>query len=58
MDLSALATSLQTTLGAHLPGVLGALGILVVGYIVAVVVRAGVRRLLGAMKVTATAPRE
>jgi len=51
MDLSALATSLQTTLGAHLPGVLGALGILVVGYIVAVVVRAGVRRLLGAMKV-------
>jgi hypothetical protein len=51
MDLSALATSLQTTLGTHLPGVLGALGILVVGYIVAVVVRAGVRRLLGAMKV-------
>ncbi len=51
MDLSALASSLQTTLGAHLPGILGALGILVLGWIIAVVARAGTRRLLGMLKV-------
>lgn len=51
MDLSALATSLQSTIGSHLPGILGALGILVVGYVLAVVARAAVRRLLGALKV-------
>lgn len=51
MELSALASSLQSTLGAHLPGVLGAIAILVVGYVVAVVARAAARRLLGALKV-------
>lgn len=51
MDLSALASSLQTTLGAHLPGILGALGILVLGWVIAVVARAGTRRLLGMLKV-------
>jgi hypothetical protein len=51
MDLSALASSLQTTLGSHLPGVLGALGILVLGWVIAVVARAGTRRLLGILKV-------
>jgi hypothetical protein len=51
MDLSALASSLQTTLGAHLPGILGALGILVLGWIVAVAARAGARKLLGMLKV-------
>ena len=51
MDLSALASSLQTTLGSHLPGILGALGILVLGWVIAVVARAGTRRLLGMLKV-------
>jgi hypothetical protein len=51
MDLSALATSLQSTLGAQLPGILGALGILIVGWLVAVVARAAMRRLLGLLKV-------
>ena len=51
MDLSALAVSLQSTLGAHLPGVLGALGILVLGWVLAVVARAATRKLLGMLKV-------
>ncbi|MCL4799422.1 MAG: mechanosensitive ion channel [Burkholderiales bacterium] len=51
MELSALASSLQSTLGAHLPGILGAIAILVVGYVLAVVARAATRRLLGALKV-------
>jgi Mechanosensitive ion channel, conserved TM helix len=51
MDLSALASSLQTTLGARLPGILGALGILVLGWVIAVVARAATRRLLGMLKV-------
>jgi len=51
MDLSALASSLQTTLGAHLPGILGALGVLVLGWVIAVVARAGARKLLGMLKV-------
>jgi hypothetical protein len=51
MDLSALASSLQSTLGAQLPGILGAIGILVIGWLVAVVGRAAMRRLLGVLKV-------
>lgn len=51
MDLSTLASSLQTTLGAQLPGILGALGILIVGWLIAVVVRAALRRVLGLLKV-------
>jgi|SRR5688572_19075508 hypothetical protein len=46
MDYSAFTTSLLNTLGAHLPSIFGALGILVVGWLIAVGVRAGVRRLL------------
>ncbi|HXF68061.1 MAG TPA: mechanosensitive ion channel, partial [Burkholderiales bacterium] len=46
MDFSTLVTSLQNTLGAHLPNILGALGILVVGWLIAVLARAGVLRLL------------
>lgn len=46
MDFSALSTTLQSTLGAYLPGILGALGILVVGWIIAVTVRAGLNRFL------------
>jgi hypothetical protein len=46
MDFSALLTSLQDVLGAHLPNILGAIGILAIGWIFAVAARAGVRRLL------------
>jgi hypothetical protein len=53
MDFSALATSLQTTLGGQLPAIFGALGIIVVGWIVAVALRAGARRLLHMLRVDA-----
>ena len=53
MDLSTLFGSLQTTLGAKLPGIVGALGILVIGWLVAVIARAGTRRLLALLKVNA-----
>ena len=53
MDLSTLFTSLQITLGATLPAILGALGILIVGWLVAVIARAATRRLLGLLKVNA-----
>ena len=51
MDFSAFTTSLQNTLGAHLPSILGALGVLIVGWFIAVVARAGTRRLLALMSV-------
>jgi len=51
MDFSVLAASLQSTLGGQLPGIFGALGIIVIGWIVAVIVRAGTRRLLGMLHV-------
>jgi hypothetical protein len=51
MDFSVLATSLQSTLGGQLPGIFGALGIIAIGWIVAVIVRAGTRRLLGMLHV-------
>jgi hypothetical protein len=53
MDFSALGTSLQDALGTQLPRILGALGILIVGWLLAVVVRAGTRRLLSTLKVDA-----
>ena len=33
MDFSALIESLQSDLGAHLPNILGALGILIIGWL-------------------------
>jgi len=51
MDFSALTTSLQNTLGSNLPHILGAIGILVLGWVIAVAVRAGVRRLLALLSV-------
>lgn len=51
MDFSAFTTSLQNTLGTHLPSVLGALGILIVGWLAAVLARAGTRRLLAMLAV-------
>ena len=50
MDLSTFGTSLQSTLGAQLPSIAAGLGILIVGWIIAVVARAGVRRGLGLVK--------
>ena len=50
MELSTLGTSLQTSLGEHLPSIAAALAILILGWIVAVAARAGVRRGLGLVK--------
>lgn len=51
MDFSVLAASLQSTLGGQLPGIFGALGIIAIGWIAAVILRAGTRRLLGMLHV-------
>lgn len=56
MDLSTILesqfmVSLQSTLGTQLPAILGAIAILLVGWIVAAVVRAGVRKTTGLLKV-------
>ena len=51
MDFSGLLNSLQSTLGAHLPKIAGALGILIVGWIVALIVRAAFRKALSLLKV-------
>jgi len=53
MDLTALSTAIQNTLGAQLPGILGAVGILVVGYILALVAKAAIRKLLSLAKLNA-----
>lgn len=54
MDFSSFLASLQDTLGTHLPGILGALGILIVGWVIAVVARAGVRKSLSLLKAAMT----
>ena len=51
MDFSVLATSLQTTLGERLPAIFLALVIIAVGWLVAVLLRAGTLRLLGILRV-------
>ena len=51
MDLSDFLTALENTVGAYLPKIAGALGILIVGWLIAVIARAGARKLLGALKV-------
>jgi hypothetical protein len=51
MDFTLFTTSLQNTLGAHLLNILGALGILIVGWIIAVAARAGSMRLLEMLRV-------
>ena len=45
--------SLQNTLATHLPSILGAVLILVVGWLIAVIARAATRRALGALRVNA-----
>ena len=47
MNMSALWASLQNNMGNHIPQLLGALAIFVVGWFVAVLVRAAVRKSLG-----------
>jgi len=51
MDFSVLAASLQSTLGGQLPAIFGALGIIVVGWLAAVLARAAMRRILSMLKV-------
>ena len=51
MDWSALGSTLQNALGAHLPKIIGALGILIVGWLIAVAARAGMTRLLALLSV-------
>lgn len=51
MDWTSLSTPLQESLGEHLPKIIGALGILVVGWLIAVSARAGVMRLLRLLSV-------
>jgi Mechanosensitive ion channel, conserved TM helix len=46
MDFSTLFNSLQGQLGQHLPGIFGALAVLIGGWLIAVVVRAGLNRFL------------
>ena len=53
MDFSTVGSSLETALGVQLPRILGALAILIIGWILAVVVRGGVRRLLGMTRLNA-----
>ncbi|WP_028228256.1 mechanosensitive ion channel [Paraburkholderia ferrariae] len=51
MDASNFLAALQSSLGGYLPRVAAAIGILIVGWIVASLARAGVRKLLSALKV-------
>lgn len=51
MDMSVFSTSVQNALGAHLPNILGAIGVLVVGYVLALLARAAVRKLLSLARV-------
>lgn len=46
MNLSTFSDLIQNALGAHLPGILGAISILVIGYVLALLARAAVRKLL------------
>jgi len=51
MSFSAFTESLQSTLGSHVPAILGAIAILIVGWFLAVAARAGARRTLSMLKV-------
>jgi tetrahydromethanopterin S-methyltransferase subunit C len=45
MDFSSVGSSLEIALGTQLPRILGAIVLLIIGWIIAVIVRGGVRRL-------------
>jgi hypothetical protein len=49
MNMNAMWDSLQSTLGTHIPQLLGALAIFLLGWLIAVVVRAALRKSLGFM---------
>lgn len=51
MDLSVFSTAVQTALGSHLPTIMGAIGILVVGYVLALVARAATRKVLSLARI-------
>ncbi len=51
MDFSIFLQNMQSSLGAHLPTLAAALGILIVGWILALLARAGSRHLLRLLKV-------
>jgi hypothetical protein len=51
MDTSGFTTTLQTALGGYLPTVIGALGVLIIGWLIAVIARASIMKLLTALKV-------
>jgi len=51
MDLSVFSTAMQNALGAQLPSILGAVGMLVAGYVLALLARAAMRKLLSLSKV-------
>ena len=51
MELSAFATALQSSLGTHIPKILGAVAVLILGWLIAVTARAGVMRGLAMLKV-------
>lgn len=55
MDLSTFSQAIQNALGAHLPNILAAVGILIVGYILALLARAAVRKLLAVARINALA---
>ena len=50
MDMTKLYESIQGTLGETLPSIFGALAILIVGWLIATIIRAGVRKSLGFLK--------
>jgi hypothetical protein len=51
MDASNYLVALQTSLGGYLPRVAAAIGILIVGWMIAALARTGVRKLLSALKI-------
>ncbi|HRH80163.1 MAG TPA: mechanosensitive ion channel [Thiobacillaceae bacterium] len=51
MDLTAFSNAVQSTVGTHLPAILAAIAILVAGYLLAVIARAGTRKLLGMARI-------
>jgi len=53
MDIRSIIISLQDTLGTQLPKILGAVAILIVGWLLAVIIRAGIRKTLGFLKLNA-----
>ena len=51
MDFTAFAKSLQTSLGAEIPRVIGAVSIMILGWLLAVICRAVIRKTLGLLGV-------